>query len=161
MSNPLQGTRQRSPAAAPLPRGPGMILAAEHALLLRQVASQVDDLLQQAAAGRWPTVELQALISSLETAVPRQARQRRDETTARGPAADSSQCHRSHARLRDGIALLAATAADHSTRSASQLAVLARDLLCQLERYFAAAESLPGPVFRTPASSRSRGTRIR
>ena len=87
-------------------------------------------------------VDLQALISSLETAVPRQAQQRLEETTGRGLAADPTQLHRSHARLRDGIALLALTAAEHGTRSASQLAVLARDLLCQLERHFAAEESL-------------------
>jgi hypothetical protein len=119
-----------------------MCLAAEHALLLRRAASLVDDLTDQAAAGRWPVAELQALISCLETAVPEQVRQRPDEMAARGTAPELTLLARSRDRLRAGITLLAHTAAGTGPRSPGQLAVLARDLLCLLKRHFTAEESL-------------------
>lgn len=142
---------QRHPAAdAPAPPRLGVSPAMEHTLLLSQVAAQVNDLVQRTVAGQWPAAELQSLLSYLEKAVLQHAPQEPDGMTGRGPSAELTALHRSHARLRAGTEVLALTAAGHGTRSPSQLVVLARDLLCLLQQHVAAeANLLPPPTFGT------------
>ncbi|MGI8448058.1 MAG: hemerythrin domain-containing protein [Streptosporangiaceae bacterium] len=121
--------------------GPLLTLADEHALLLGQVAVRAGDVLTAIAGDRWPARELQALVGYLRTEMLRQAADQEQLFPAHQEADGFARLARDHGRLRAGIDVLA-QAAEEGTGSRTQLAVVTRDLLAQLESHLAAEERL-------------------
>ncbi len=110
-------------------------------LLLWQVSARADELLTAAAEGRWPGAELAALARYAEAEVLRQAS---DEEALLFPAAAAGQVTalaRDHVRLRAAADLLARAASGEQPMSASQLAVVVRDFVVQLDRHLRSEES--------------------
>jgi uncharacterized protein (DUF2249 family) len=136
---------------------PGLDLAGEHALLLRQVAVRAEALLAVVAAGRWPAAELEALVGYLRAEILRQTA---DEEIllfpARGAPRGVARLARGHVRLREEIETLERAAGDEGN-SPAMIARATRELLGQLERHLAeedavlAASGGPGSV---PATTR-------
>ncbi|MBO0776648.1 MAG: hemerythrin domain-containing protein [Actinobacteria bacterium] len=136
--------------------GPVPGLSGEHGQLLRQVAVRAEALFAEAAAGRWPSRELEALLGYLRAEILRQAA---DEEMLLFPARRAhprlTRLARDHARLRAGIEALE-RAADGTGDSPARLATAIRDLLCLLESHLAAEEAVladPGRPGGTPATT--------
>jgi len=135
---------------------PGLDLAGEHALLLRQVAVRAEALLAVAAADRWPAAELEALVGYLRAEILRQAA---DEEIllfpARGASRGLARLARGHVRLREGIETLERAAGDEGN-SPAMIASATRELLCQLERHLAEEDAVlaaPGEPGSVPATT--------
>lgn len=151
--------------AAPLPRtaradgaipGPGLDLAGEHALLLRQVAVRAEALLAVAATGRWPAAELEALVGYLRAEILRQTA---DEEVllfpARGAPRGLARLACGHVRLRAGIETLERAAGGEGD-SPAMIASATRALLGQLERHLAEEDAVlaaPGGRGSVPATT--------
>ncbi|HEX7105217.1 MAG TPA: hypothetical protein VF218_04565 [Acidothermaceae bacterium] len=113
-------------------------LAAEPADLLDRVATLVGDVLDATVTGRWPQVELGALVACLRAEVLPRAQHEECEVFARKVSpADRAQLHRDHRRLREATEVLARAAAGEGSRSTAHVAATARSLLAQLERHLA------------------------
>lgn len=127
--------------ATPAAGRPPVTLTGQDAQLLEQVAIRVADLMEVSTAGRWPAVELQALVGYLQAEVLRQAG---DEEGALFPAQHtlegSARLARDHVRLRADIEALAQAAAGEGACSHAQLADAAEDVLAQLKRHLTAKE---------------------
>lgn len=139
---PKRGQRTGS---ADLTAQPPLTLAEEHMLLLWQVAARAEQLLTEAADGRWPGAELAALAGYAQAEVLRQIS---DEETLLFPAAPTRQAAalaRDHTRLRSAAELLARVAAGEQQMSPAQVAAVVRDFATQLERHLWAEENLLAP----------------
>lgn len=138
-----RGGDERLRVCVARPCDPSRTPTGEYPPLLKRVTVRVDALLCAAAEQRWPARELEALLECLRAEVLRQATDGDGLLChAHGSPPGLARLHRDHARLRAGTEVLERAAAGEGTRSPTQLAVTARDLLVQLERHLVAEEAL-------------------
>lgn len=109
------------------------------AYLLERVTALVDDVFQATVEGRWPHVELVALVACLRAEVlPRAEHEEREVFVRKVNGADRAQLLRDHRRLQEATAVLARAAAGEGTHSPAHVAATARSVLAQLDRHLAA-----------------------
>jgi uncharacterized protein (DUF2249 family) len=128
--------------AAGLARQARLTLAAEHVLLLDQVAARAAEVRTAAAGGRWPAAELTALAGYARAEVLRQASDEEAFLFSAAPARRVAGLARDHARLRSAADALDRAAAGEQSMSPEQAATVARDFANQLERHLRAEETL-------------------
>lgn len=113
-------------------------LAAEHAVLLSDVVARTDDVLAEAATGRWPGRELADLIDYLRSELITQTRIEEQllstdvEISSREAI---SRLARDHVRLRCALEVLTDSGGGAGRRDPQSLAATVRDLVVQLSEH--------------------------
>jgi len=113
-------------------------LAAEHAVLLRDVVARTDDVLAEAATGRWPGRELADLIDYLRSELITQTRIEEQLLFTDVEISSSeaiSRLARDHVRLRYALEALTSSGRDAGRRDPQSLAATVRDLVVQLSEH--------------------------
>jgi hypothetical protein len=109
-------------------------LQAEHAHLLTQMTTRVEDLQTATAMGQWPAAELTALLDYFRTEVLQQAIDEEHRLFLTTSAA-RNRMKRDHARFRVAVEVLGYVGSREDRRSPTRVAFLARALLVQFEHH--------------------------
>jgi hypothetical protein len=128
-------------------------LAAEHALLLAQVAHRVNAVRAAAARGVWPAREIDELLDYFQAEVLRQAADEEWWAFPTSPAV--ARLCRDHDRLRVAADVLARVASGEDRRSPSRAAAIARAILTQLRHHVVAEEKVLALIGLPKAGSRA------
>lgn len=138
----LTRPHRQHPEPAGLTSRPSLTLAEEHVLVLRQVTTSAEKVLNAAEHGRWPGAELTALAGYARAEVLRQASDEEALLFPGMPAQTAARLARDHVRLRVAAELLNRAATGEQPMAPARLAAVVRDFVTQLKRHLRNEDSL-------------------